>query len=173
MSVSPFHIEATNMLVMHNSNQINYNYLTYKINNCWCSVEDTFNELFIQTLLPSIFVFIIGQTYWLPFWQIETWPFVKAEPSHILALVAIIPWRVIYLAKWTIPPMILLFINQYSHATVHYSSIIFLLMKFLVKQHKQPGEIILTPSVRIFLVSHHSPYFHCINHHQPLFSIFL
>jgi len=67
---------------------------------------------------------------------------------------------------------ILLFINQYSHVTAQYSPIIFLYIKFSVKQHKEPGENILTHSVLLFLVSLIPPHFPCIDCDQPCFSLF-
>jgi len=87
------------------------NYSTYKTRNRWHSVDAHFNLLFIQHLLPSIIVFIMGWNYWLSFWKIKTRPCAKAEHSNILALFALTRLTVIYLAKRFIAPGIHLFIN--------------------------------------------------------------
>ena len=82
-------------------------------------------------------------------------------------------WNFIYLAIWFILPALLLFINQYSHATPQYSPIIFLFFNFPVKQCKETGENILTHSVLLCLVSLIHHHFHCIDCHLPLFNNYL
>jgi len=48
-----------------------------------------------------------------------------------------------------------------------------LYVTFLVKQHIEPGENILTHSDQLFLVSPVPPCFHCIHGHQQCFSVFV
>ena len=79
-----------------------FNYLTYKYKNHWPSAGTHLNISCIQNLLPLLIVVIIIWTYWLAFWVIATRPFDKAEPSTILALVALVLLKFIYLAKWYI-----------------------------------------------------------------------
>ena len=107
----------------------------------------------IQNLLPSIIVLIIIWTERLHFWLNETWPFGKAKPSNILALVALILLKCKYLAKWFILSAVLLYINQYSHATAYYCPIIFLQIKLLVILHIDPGDIYWSILFYIFLFS--------------------
>jgi len=102
------------------------NYLLTRQDNRWRSIDAHFNVLSSQNLLPSILVFIIIWTLWMLFWLIETHSFGKAKPGNILAQVGFIPLKVIYLSEWFIWPAILLCMNQYSHATAHYSPIMFL-----------------------------------------------
>jgi len=99
---------------------------TYMTSTHWRSVDADFNELFINSQLPSINASIIIWTYWLPFCLIETRPFGKAKPSNLLALVALISLQCIHLVKWFSLPAVLLFINQYSPVTAQYFLIIFL-----------------------------------------------
>jgi len=127
----------------------------------------------MQHLLPSIIVSIIIWSYLLPFWQIKTRPFGKAEPSIILALVALIELQCIYCDKWFILPMVLLFIKQYWQVTPHKSPWKFLSMKCSVKQHNDPCDNNLTHFVLLFLVSLIPARFHCIEHHQQHIRHFL
>lgn len=60
----------------------------------------------------------------MPFCLIQTWPFGKAEPSNLLALIALIVLNFIHLANSFSMPAIVLFINQYLQATAPYSPII-------------------------------------------------
>jgi len=75
-----------------------FNYRTYKTKNRWRCVDTHYNILSIQNLLPWIIGFIIIWNYWLAFCLIETQPFGKAEPSNIIALVALILTKFIHLA---------------------------------------------------------------------------
>jgi len=111
--------------------------------------------------------------YWFAFCLIQTGPFGKAEPSNLLALVALIRLKYIPLAKWLCLPDILLFINQYSQATAQYLPKIFLYMKFSVKLHNEPGENTLTHSVQLVRYPLTPPRFHCADHHQYLCSLIL
>ena len=149
-----------------------YNYLAYKTKNRWCSVDAHFNVLSGQYLLPSIIVWRIIWTYWLPFSKIETQHFGKAEPRNLLAQVALIQLKFRNQAKWFMSPTIHLFMNKYPHATAQSSPIIFLQPKFSVKQHIEPGENILTYSDLLFLVSFFAPCFHRSVCHQPQFTQF-
>jgi len=133
-------------------------YTRCKAKDRWRSVAAHFDILFIQNLLPLIIVFTIVWTYWLPLWLTKTQPFGKAKLSNILALVTLILLNFIYLGKWFISPAILVFINQYSHATSRYSHIRFLQMKSSVKRHKEPGENWLTHSVLLCLFPHFSSF---------------
>jgi len=81
--------------------------------------------------------------------------------------------KFIYLTEWFILHAILLFLRQYLYATSHCSRIIFLEVTFSGKQHLEPGEIIFTHSALFLLVSLLSPWFHCIDCDQHLFSLFL
>jgi len=146
-------------------------YPRWKNKNCWPYVDTRFNVLSIHNLLPLIMGFIIIHLYRLPFYQIETPPFGKAKPSNIPALVALILLNFIHLAKWLILPCIVLFIDQYSHATAWYSPVIFLYMKFSVKQYKEACKNSLTHSVLHFAVHHIPPRFHCIDHHRHTFNL--
>jgi len=146
-----------------------FNYHTYMTKNRWPSIDAHFDVVSIQNLLPSIIEFVIIWTCWLPFWLIETWPFGKAEPSNVVALVALIQLKCIYLATWLILPGILLFINQYSPVTAKYPPIIVLYMKISVKQHQELGENSLTDSVLCFLDPVIPPSVHCIDRVHHLF----
>jgi len=146
------------------------NYHTFKTRNLSYSVEADFNVLFMQHLLSSIIVFIIIWTYWLSFWQIESWPCGKAERSNILALIALARLKFTYLAKRFIPPAIHLFINRYLQATPHHSPMIYLSPKLLVKIHQEVGETLIH-SVLLYLHSLIPPRFDCINSPQHLFSL--
>ena len=125
----------------------------------------------IQNLLPSIIAFIIIWISWFPFWLIGTWSFGKAEPSDILAPVALILSKFIHLSKWFVLPAVHQCINQYSHPTAHHSLIIYLWTKFWVKQHKDPGEtywcilsyyllflLFLLGSIELTITNPHSAY---------------
>jgi len=103
----------------------------------------------------------------------ETWPFGKAMPSNIHALVAVILFKFIHLAKLFISPAALLCMNQYSNVTAQYCPIIFLSMKFSVKQHKEPGEYTLTHAVTLYFVPHIRPRFHETDCHQHHFNPFI
>jgi len=103
-----------------------YNYHVYKTNNCWCLVDAHLNPLPSHYLLPSIIVWRIMCTHSLPCCQIGTQPCGKAEPSNILAQVALILPKLMYLAEWFNSPAIHLFMNKYSHATAQYSAAKFL-----------------------------------------------
>jgi len=62
--------------------------------------------------------------------------------------------------------------NNCPHSTAHYFPIIFLWIKFLVKQQIEPCENILTQSVTLFLVSLIPPCSHCDDSYLPFFSLF-
>jgi len=72
---------------------------SYKTKNHWLSVEVHFNGLSIQNQLSWIIVFVRNCTWWLLFWLIESPPISEAEPSNILALVALNLLKVIDVAK--------------------------------------------------------------------------
>ena len=146
--------------------------LTVKTKNYWRSVDAYFNVLSFRNLLPWMIVFIIVWTDWIPFWLIETRPFGNADPSNIVALVTLILLQFIQLPKWLIPHTILLFINQYPHATAHSTPIIFLWMKFLVKRHNEPCKSTSTHSVWPFLVPLIPPHFDCIYLHHHVSAYF-
>ena len=129
----------------------------------WCSVGAHCNVLSMEHLLPSIVVFTIIRTYWMASWLIETLPFGKAEPSNIIALVAHILLKLIHVAKCFLSPAMLLFINQYSHATAHYSPILFLFIKLSLKQHKDPVVNTSTHFVLLFPIPLINSHFHCID----------
>jgi len=97
------------------------NYHTYKTKTHWCSINAHCTVFSILNLLPLMNVFIIISTYWLPCWLIETRPFGKSKINNILAQVALILFKLLYFAKWVLLPVIVLFVNQYSHATAHHS----------------------------------------------------
>jgi len=117
-----------------------FNYQSYKTKLLWHSINVDFNILFPNNLLPLLTVYIIIWTHWLPLWLIQTQLFGKAEPSIILELVVLIILKSIDLAKWFILSAIFLCIDQYQHATIWYSPIIFLYMKSLC------GRIVVWPS---------------------------
>jgi len=77
-------------------------YMTYLTKNCWRSVDAHFNVLPCQSPLPSITVWNIIWTYWVPFYRIKTWPFGKVKPSNLLAWVALIELKFIYPGEWCI-----------------------------------------------------------------------
>jgi len=62
--------------------------------------------------------------------------------------------------------------NKYPHATAQYCLIIFLQVKFMVKQHIEPGAHRLTQSVLRVLLSLIPPTYHCADSHQPCSSLF-
>ena len=105
------------------------------------------------------------------FYLIQARLFCKAKASLLLAWVALIQTTLIHLAEWCISPATLLFINQYSHATAHYSPIMVLYVTSLTKQHIEPGENILTYSDLLFRVSLIPPCFDCIDGDQLLCSL--
>jgi len=117
-----------------------YNYHSYKAKNRWRSVNTHFNAFFIQHLLPSIIVLIMFLTYWLCFYQIVTQRCGTAERSNIFALFALIPSKLIYLAKRVIEPAMHLFTNRYFQGCDHLSHIIYLKMELTVRLHKEAGE---------------------------------
>jgi len=88
------------------------NYLTYQTTNGWRFIDAHFNALWCQSPLPSLTMCLINSMYWLPFCLIKIRPFGKAEPSNLLARVALILLKFIYLAEWFISPATLLFINK-------------------------------------------------------------
>jgi len=90
LPVCPLYTTATKSL---------YNYCTYKINNCWRSIDPHYKVVCIHNLLPLIIAFIVVWTDLLPFCLINTRPFGKAEPSNSLALVTLIRLKFIHLAK--------------------------------------------------------------------------
>jgi len=138
-----------------------FNHLTSKTNNCWHSIDTYFNVLSSQNLLISVFVSINIWTYRLSFWLIETWPFGKSNTSNILAWVALILLKFIFLAEVYILPAMDVFINIYSHTTGCDGPIILLTGKLLVNQHLEPGENIFTHSVVYFHGAPIQPRFHC------------
>jgi len=109
-------------------------------------------------------------TCWLSFWQIETRPCGKAEPSNILALFALTWLKFIYPAKRFIVRAIHLFINRYSQATAHHVPKICLQLKLLVKLHTGACET-FTHSVLLFLHSPILPCFDTIDYYQHRFSL--
>jgi len=110
-------ITATNSL---------FNCLAFKTKNCWRSFDADINILSRQNLLWWITVCVLIWIYWFSFGLSATQPFGNAVPSKLHAWVALILLTFKYLAEWFISPAILLYINQYSHATAHYSAIILL-----------------------------------------------
>jgi hypothetical protein len=135
-------------------------YLTYKTKHCWRSIEAYDNVLSIHRLLPSLIVWIFIWTYWLPFWLIDTQPLCKAQPSYFLAQVTVIQLKYINLAEWFISPTVHLLMIYYLHSTAHYFPVMFLWVKFLVKQQIELREttwcilsyILLFPSFRLVLI---------------------
>ena len=150
-----------------------FNYLTYNTKNCWRPMDTHGIVLSIQNVPPSRIAFRMIWTYSLPFRLVGTRPFGKAEPSNIVAQVALILLKVIYLAKWFILPIIHLFINQYPHAIAHNRPIIVLLTKCSITQNQEPRENMLMDSVLLCLVSLVPPGFYCICNHDRLWSLFL
>jgi len=148
-----------------------FNYHICMTKHCWRCIVAHFKSLCGQNLLSSTTVTIIIWTDWLPSCLIETVPFGKAEPSTLLEQVTLILLQCIYLGKWYILPAILLFINQYPHATAHSCPIPCLYVTFSVNQHIDPSDNILTHSDLLFLVSLTPFYFHCIDRQQHLFSL--
>jgi len=63
-----------------------------------------------------------------------------------------------------------MFMNKYSPVTAQSSPIIFLYVKFSVKQHIEPSENLLTQYVLLFLVSFIPPCFDCRDRHQRISS---
>ena len=108
------------------ANRSLFNECSYKTTNCWRSVDDHFNQLSIQYLLPSMIVVIMIWTSLLSVWEIKTLPFGKAERSNILALFTLTWLKFIYLAKRFIVPTIDICINRCSQATTYHSPIIYL-----------------------------------------------
>jgi len=102
---------------------------------------------------------------------IRTWLYVIAEPSNIPALVALIRIKFIYLAIYCILPAIALFIDEYSHRTGQYSSILHLQIKCSVKIHNELSENTLTHSVLLFLDPRIPPRVHYTDHHQCRFNL--
>jgi len=76
-----------------------FNYPTYKTRHCWRSVDAHFNVVSSQALVPFIIAFMIVWTWWLPFSLIRTWLNGEADPSNILALVALIQLKFKHLTK--------------------------------------------------------------------------
>ena len=126
----------------------------------------------VEHLLPSVIVCIIFWTSWLPFSVIETRPYEKVKCCNIFAQVALIPWNFIFLGAWFLSHTIDQCINQYLHATPHYSPKIFLQVIFSVKLQIQPGEIISTQSV-LFALSPILSCFSCNDRHNTIFNRFL
>ena len=153
MLLSGLPIQAANISVIPNSDQITIQLPYLQNKNCWCSIDSHFDLLSIENLLQSIIVFIMFWTYSLSSWQIETWPCGKAEPRNILALFALILLKFIYLAKTIIAPAIHLFINWYSQATAHHWPIIYLSMKLTVMLHKEAGDTSWCVSYYVFSIS--------------------
>jgi len=118
-------------------------------------------------------VIINISTLWMPFSIIKTWHYDIAEPSNIGSLAVFIQYKLIYLAIWCTLPTIALFIDQYSHATGRYSSIIHLQIQCLVKLHNELGDNTLTHSVLLFFDPLNPPCFHYIDLHQRLFNLLL
>jgi len=110
-------------------------------------------------------------SYWLSFRQSKTWPCRKAESSNILAVFALILWKLICFDKRKIAPAIHLFINVYSETNAHHSPIIYLTLKLLIKLHKEAGET-RTHSVLLLLDSSIPPCLHYIDCHQHLSILF-
>ena len=104
---------------------------------------------------------------------IRTWLYGMAKLSNIPALVALIRFKFIYLAILCILPAIDLFIDQDSHVTGQYSSIIPLSIKCLVILHTELGDNTLTHSVLLLLDPLIPLCFHYIDCHQPLFNLLL
>jgi len=67
----------------------------------------------------------MSDIYWLPFCAIDTQLVGNAVPSNILAQAPLVLPELIYLTEHYISPAILWFMNNYPHATAHYSAIIF------------------------------------------------
>jgi len=120
----------------------------------------------------SRIVFIMIWLYRLSFCAIETRPCGKAEWHNNLAQFTLTQLKMIYHAKRVIAPAIHLFMNQYSQATSYHSLILYLLLKLLLKLHKEAGEP-LTHCGLLFLQSFVSPRFYCIDRYQHLFSLAL
>jgi len=76
----------------------------------------------------------------LPFSEIETQHFGKADPRNYLAWVSLIRPKLRYLAKWFISAAIHLFMNKYPYVTATSSPIVFPYVQFSVKQHIEPGK---------------------------------
>ena len=138
--------------------------------NCWRSVDAYFNVLSSQHLRSSTIVFIMIQTDWLSFCQIETRPCGKAERSNILSLFTLTWLKIIYLAKRFIAPTVHLFSNRYSQSTAYCSPIIYLWLPLSFKQHAKAGELLMY-SVRLFLHSFTPPHFCCIDYYQHYFNL--
>jgi len=150
-----------------------YNYCTYKTKNCWRSIDAHFNVPRSQDLLLLIIAIINIWTLWKPFSMVRIWLYGIAEPSIIPALVALIRFKIIYLAIWCILSTIALCIDQYSHATGQYSSLLHLWINCSVKLHNELGENTLTHSVLLFPNPCIPSCFHYIDHHQHLLNILL
>ena len=101
-------------------------YPGHRTKNYWHSIDAHFNLLCRQYLLPSINIWNIFQTYCLPFCPIETQPVGKAVLSNILAQAYLILPQLIYLSEYYILPARVQSMNNYPHATAHYSAITFL-----------------------------------------------
>lgn len=86
-----------------------------------------------------------------------TRPVGKAKPSNLLEQVVLIQLKFIYHTEWYRLLAQHLFINHYLHATDQYSPKMILYVTFLVKQHVEPGEHILTHSDLEVVVSLISP----------------
>jgi len=117
----------------------------------------------MQYLQPSLIAVMIILTNSSPFVLIETWPIGEAKPSTILSLVTLILLQSTHIAKLFILPVILLFCNHYLPATAEYSRKLFVEMKFLVKQHSEPGNKTLSHSVKLCHAAQIPPRFPCIN----------
>ena len=136
------------------------------------SVDAHFNVWYSQYLLPLIIVYRIIWPHWLPFCQTENQSVGKAKPSNILVWTSLILPKLIYPSEYNLSAVIVLFINNYPLATAYYAHVIYLFMKFSVKQHIEPGENLLTQSALPFLVSHVPPCFRWTDSDQPLFGLF-
>jgi len=124
-SFSVFPINDASRYVIHNRNQITFELPHWQTNKYWCCVDAYFVMLSIQNVLPSSVVFILISSYWSSVFLNDTQLFGYAVPSNILAMVSLIQYKFIAIAKWFIAPAIILFINQCWHVTAYYSPIIF------------------------------------------------
>jgi len=70
-------------------------------------------------------IYIYTWTYFEPCYPIEIQSVGKAEPSTILARASLILPELMYVSEYYILQAVVLFMNNYPHATVHYSPIIF------------------------------------------------
>ena len=145
---------------------------TRKTENHWYSVDAHFKVLYSHLLLPSTIVEVIIWTLLLPFCPIRNQPVGKGTPRTILARESLILPKLIHLFEYGILQAIDFLMNIYPHGTAQYSPVIYLYVKFSLKQHKEPGENRLTHSVLLFLISLILPCFHCTDSHQLFFSLF-